>query len=151
MYKAIRDGSRFDIWTSTLIVVSYALPGFLVAIFLIIFFAGGSYLDWFPLRVWALPRQVITRRCTSRVPTTPSGEGRRGEPFAALAIELVSESQRLHVVGHVSPFGMEPAVRSRCSFRVCSAPRTRPSLLCSLPAAPRSLARSLARDRIISD
>ena len=50
MYKAIRDGSRFDIWTSTLIVVSYALPGFLVAIFLIIFFAGGSYLDWFPLR-----------------------------------------------------------------------------------------------------
>tara|TARA_Y100000590_G_scaffold364139_1_gene422319 strand:+ start:73950 stop:75017 length:1068 start_codon:yes stop_codon:yes gene_type:complete len=50
MMKAIRDGSKFDIWTSTVIIVSYALPGFLVAIFLIIFFAGGSYLDWFPLR-----------------------------------------------------------------------------------------------------
>ena len=50
MLKAIKDGSKFDVWTSTLIVLSYALPGFLVAIFLIIFFAGGSYLDWFPLR-----------------------------------------------------------------------------------------------------
>ena len=50
MMKAIRYGSKFDIWTSTIIVVSYALPGFLIAIFLIIFFAGGSYLDWFPLR-----------------------------------------------------------------------------------------------------
>ena len=50
MMKAIRDGTKFDLWTSTIIVVSYALPGFLIAIFLIIFFAGGSYLDWFPLR-----------------------------------------------------------------------------------------------------
>ena len=38
VHKAIKDGSKFDIWTSTLIVISYALPGFLVAIFLIIFF-----------------------------------------------------------------------------------------------------------------
>ena len=48
--KAVRDGSRFDVWTSGLIVVGYAIPGFLFAILLVVLFAGGSYLDWFPLR-----------------------------------------------------------------------------------------------------
>ena len=48
--KAIQDGTRFDSWTSAVIVVGYALPGFLVAILLIILFAGGSFLDLFPLR-----------------------------------------------------------------------------------------------------
>jgi microcin C transport system permease protein len=59
--KAVRDGSRFDVWTSALIIVGYAIPGFLFAILLIVLFAGGSYLDWFPLRGlvsdnwWSLP------------------------------------------------------------------------------------------------
>jgi microcin C transport system permease protein len=48
--KAVRDGSRFDIWTSAVIVVGYAIPSFLFAVLLIVLFAGGSYLDWFPLR-----------------------------------------------------------------------------------------------------
>src|SRR5690242_2745574 len=48
--KAIDDGSHFDMWTSSVIVVGYAIPGFLFAILLIIVFAGGSFLDWFPLR-----------------------------------------------------------------------------------------------------
>lgn len=48
--KAIKHGSKFDLWTSTFVIVGYAIPGFLFAIFLIVFFAGGSYLDWFPLR-----------------------------------------------------------------------------------------------------
>jgi len=48
--KAVSDGSRFDVWTSGVIVVAYAVPGFLFAIFLIVFFAGGTFLDWFPLR-----------------------------------------------------------------------------------------------------
>lgn len=48
--KAIRDGTSFDVWTSGLIIVGYAIPGFLFAILLIVVFAGGSYLDWFPLR-----------------------------------------------------------------------------------------------------
>jgi microcin C transport system permease protein len=38
------------VWTSGIIIVAYAVPGFLVAIFLIVFFAGGTFLDWFPLR-----------------------------------------------------------------------------------------------------
>jgi microcin C transport system permease protein len=48
--KAVRDGTRFDVWTSTVIVIGYAIPGFLFAILLIVLFAGGSFLDWFPLR-----------------------------------------------------------------------------------------------------
>lgn len=48
--KAVRDGSRFDIWTSAVIVVGQAVPGFLFAVLLVILFAGGSYFQWFPLR-----------------------------------------------------------------------------------------------------
>lgn len=48
--KAVRDGSRFDVWTSGVIIVGYAIPGFLFAVLLIVLFAGGSFYDWFPLR-----------------------------------------------------------------------------------------------------
>jgi microcin C transport system permease protein len=48
--KAVRDASTFDIWTSAVIVVGYAIPSFLFAILLVVLFAGGSFLDWFPLR-----------------------------------------------------------------------------------------------------
>lgn len=48
--KAVRDGTPFDAWTSGLIFVGYAVPSFLFAVFLIVLFAGGSYLDIFPLR-----------------------------------------------------------------------------------------------------
>ena len=47
--KAIRDGSRFDIWTSSVIILGTAIPSYLFAVFLLVIFAGGSYLDWFPL------------------------------------------------------------------------------------------------------
>ena len=48
--KATRHGSAFDVWTSSAIIVGYAIPAFLFAILLIVLFAGGSYWDWFPLR-----------------------------------------------------------------------------------------------------
>ena len=48
--KAVRDGSRFDIWTSGVIIVGYAVPGFLLAVLLIALFAGGSFFTIFPLR-----------------------------------------------------------------------------------------------------
>ena len=48
--KALRDGSKFDIWTSTAIIIGYAIPSFLFAILLIILFAGGGYWQFFPLR-----------------------------------------------------------------------------------------------------
>ena len=48
--KAVRDGSRFDISSSTILVVLNAIPGFLFALLLVVLFAGGSYFKWFPLR-----------------------------------------------------------------------------------------------------
>ncbi len=48
--KAVRDGSRFDIWTSAFVIMGNAIPSFLFAVILLVVFAGGSYLDWFPLR-----------------------------------------------------------------------------------------------------
>lgn len=48
--KAVRDGSFFDTWTSTVIIIGQALPAFLFAVLLLILFAGGSYFQWFPLR-----------------------------------------------------------------------------------------------------
>jgi len=65
--KAVRDGSRFDVWTSGVVIAGNAIPSFLFAIFLVVVFAGGRYLDWFPLRGlvsenWrelSLPRLVL--------------------------------------------------------------------------------------------
>lgn len=48
--KAVQDGSRFDIWTSGAVILGNAIPSFLFAIFLMVVFAGGRYLDWFPIR-----------------------------------------------------------------------------------------------------
>ena len=48
--KAVRDGTRYDAWTSGVIFVGYAVPSFLFAVFLIVLLAGGSYLDLFPLK-----------------------------------------------------------------------------------------------------
>ncbi|MGD9008347.1 MAG: ABC transporter permease subunit, partial [Desulfobacteraceae bacterium] len=48
--KAVHHGSRFDIWSSTAVIIGNAVPVFLFAILLVVLFAGGTYLDWFPLR-----------------------------------------------------------------------------------------------------
>ncbi|WP_108459771.1 microcin C ABC transporter permease YejB [Devosia naphthalenivorans] len=48
--KAVTDGSRFDVWTSTIVIIGYAIPGFLIGIMLIVLFAGGSFWSIFPLR-----------------------------------------------------------------------------------------------------
>src|SRR5947207_1137793 len=48
--KAVHDGERFDTWTSGFLVIGYAIPGFLVAVFLLVVFAGGSFFQWFPSR-----------------------------------------------------------------------------------------------------
>ena len=67
VWKAVRDGSRFDVWSSGVVIVGNAIPGFLFAILMIVIFAGGRYFDWFPLRgltsenchELSLPMQVI--------------------------------------------------------------------------------------------
>jgi len=48
--KSVRDGSKFDVWTSVVVIIGNAIPGFLFAILLVVLFAGGSFLDLFPLR-----------------------------------------------------------------------------------------------------
>jgi microcin C transport system permease protein len=48
--KAVRDGSRFDIWSSGVIIIGYAVPSFLFAVMLVVLFAGGNYWHFFPLR-----------------------------------------------------------------------------------------------------
>jgi microcin C transport system permease protein len=48
--KAVRDGSRFDVASSAAVLIGYAVPGFLFAILLVVLFAGGSFVQWFPLR-----------------------------------------------------------------------------------------------------
>lgn len=48
--KAVTHGSSFDVWSSSAVVIGFAIPNFLFALLLIVLFAGGSYVDWFPLR-----------------------------------------------------------------------------------------------------
>jgi microcin C transport system permease protein len=65
--KAVRDGTRFDVVTSVAVLIGYAIPGFLFAVLLVVLFAGGSYLQWFPLRGlvsegsqdWSWPARVV--------------------------------------------------------------------------------------------
>ncbi len=53
--KAVKDGSRFDVASSGVVLVGYAVPGFLFAILLVVLFAGGSFFQWFPLRGLSSP------------------------------------------------------------------------------------------------
>ncbi|WP_025916339.1 microcin C ABC transporter permease YejB [Herminiimonas sp. CN] len=48
--KAIREGSRFDVASSMLVLVGYSIPGFVLGVFLLVMFGGGSFVQWFPLR-----------------------------------------------------------------------------------------------------
>jgi microcin C transport system permease protein len=65
--KAVRDGSRFDVTSSAVVLVGYAVPGFLFAILLVVLFAGGSFVQWFPMRglhstgtaSWSMPARIV--------------------------------------------------------------------------------------------
>lgn len=81
--KAVRDGSVFDIVTSTLILVGYAIPGFVLGVVLLVLFGGGSFLEWFPLRGltsdnWAQlswPQRIIDYLWHIALPVTASVVG----------------------------------------------------------------------------
>jgi microcin C transport system permease protein len=76
--KAVRDGSRFDVVSSAAVLVGYAVPGFLFAILLVVLFAGGSFVQWFPLRglhstgseTWSLPARIMDYFWHMVLPTT---------------------------------------------------------------------------------
>ncbi len=88
--KAVRDGSRFDVATSAAVLVGYAVPGFLFAIMLVVLFAGGSFVQWFPLRglasagsaEWPWPERVLDYLWHLVLPTTALVAG----GFASLTI-----------------------------------------------------------------
>ena len=71
--KAVRDGTRFDVWTSAIVFTAYAIPGYLFAVMLIVFFAGGTYLDWFPMRGLVSDSfdQLTSRAADRRLPVAP--------------------------------------------------------------------------------
>ena len=48
--KAVREGSRFDTLTTLVVLIGFAIPGFVLGVLLIVLFAGGTFFDWFPLR-----------------------------------------------------------------------------------------------------
>jgi microcin C transport system permease protein len=76
--KAVRDGSRFDVISSLFVLIGYAIPGFLFAVLLVVLFAGGSYVQWFPLRGllsegaqdWSFPARVVNYLWHMVLPTT---------------------------------------------------------------------------------
>jgi len=49
VFKAVKNGSKFDIMSSVLVFIGYSIPGFAFGAFLLVLFGGGSFLDWFPL------------------------------------------------------------------------------------------------------
>ncbi len=81
--KAVRDGSRFDVWSSTIVIIGYAIPGFLIGILLVVLFAGGSFLQIFPLRGLTSPgwdtfpwwRQILDYLWHLTLPITAMGLG----------------------------------------------------------------------------
>ena len=76
--KAVRDGSRFDVISSAAVLIGYAVPGFLFAILLVVLFAGGSFVQWFPLRglhsngaeAWSIPARIVDYLWHMVLPTT---------------------------------------------------------------------------------
>ena len=81
--KAVRDGSRFDVWSSTIVIIGYAIPGFMIGILLVVLFAGGSFLQIFPLRGLTSPgwesfpwwRQILDYLWHLVLPITAMGLG----------------------------------------------------------------------------
>ena len=121
--KAVRHGSAFDIWTSSAIIVGYAIPAFLFAILLIVLFAGGSYWDWFPLRGltsnnfddMSLQEQILDYFWHLALPVTALVIGN----FATLTLltknSFLDEINKLYVVtARAKEIG-----RASCRERVC--------------------------------
>ena len=124
--KAVKDGSRFDTWTSGIIIVGYAIPGFLFAILLIILFAGGSFFDLFPLRGltsdnWAQLSwwQKITRLFLAPDPADHRHDARRLRDDDAADQELVPRRDPQAICADRARQGLQRD--RRCSMATSSA------------------------------
>jgi microcin C transport system permease protein len=123
--KAVRDGTRFDVVTSAVVLVGYAVPGFLFAILLVVLFAGGSFVQWFPMRgltsmdssVWSLPARAIDYLWHIVLPTTAIVVG----GFASLTILtkncFLEEIRKQYVVTARAKGATEQRILYRHVFR----------------------------------
>jgi microcin C transport system permease protein len=123
--KAVRDGSRFDVATSAVVLVGYAVPGFLFAILLVVLFAGGSFVQWFPLRGltssgsgdWSWPARVLDYLWHMVLPTTAIVVG----GFASLTILtkncFLEEIRKQYVVTARAKGASEQRILYRHVFR----------------------------------
>jgi microcin C transport system permease protein len=123
--KAVRDGSRFDVISSFAVLIGYAVPGFLFAVLLVVVFAGGRYLQWFPLRglssegaaTWSLPARLLDYLWHMVLPTTALVVG----GFATLTIltknSFLEEIRKQYVVTARAKGASERRVLYRHVFR----------------------------------
>jgi microcin C transport system permease protein len=123
--KAVRDGSRFDVVTSALVLIGYAVPGFLFAILLVVLFAGGSFVAWFPLRglhsmdteTWSFPARVVDYLWHMVLPTIALVVG----GFASLTVLtkncFLEEIRKQYVVTARAKGASEPRILYRHVFR----------------------------------
>jgi microcin C transport system permease protein len=123
--KAVRDGSRFDLVSSLAVLIGYAVPGFLFAVLLVVLFAGGSYLQWFPLRglssegasTWSFGARLLDYLWHIVLPTTALVVG----GFATLTILtkncFMEEIRKQYVVTARAKGASEQRVLYRHVFR----------------------------------
>jgi microcin C transport system permease protein len=121
----VRDGGRFDLLTSLAVLVGYAVPGFLFAVLLVVVFAGGSYVQWFPLRglmsegasAWSFPARAMDYLWHMVLPTTALVVG----GFATLTIltknSFMEEIRKQYVVTARAKGASEQRVLYRHVFR----------------------------------
>jgi microcin C transport system permease protein len=123
--KAVRHGSRFDVATSAAVLVGYAVPGFLFAILLVVLFAGGSFVQWFPLRglasagsaTWSWPERAVDYLWHMVLPTTALVIG----GFASLTMltknSFLEEIRKQYVITARAKGASEQRVLYRHVFR----------------------------------
>lgn len=123
--KAVRDGSRFDVVSSAAVLVGYAVPGFLFAILLVVLFAGGSFVQWFPMRglhsmgteSWSMPARIVDYLWHMVLPTVALVVG----GFAGLTVLtkncFLEEIRKQYVVTARAKGASEPRVLYRHVFR----------------------------------
>lgn len=123
--KAVRDGSRFDVASSLAVLMGYAVPGYLFAILLVVVFAGGSFVQWFPLRGlasagaenWSWPARVMDYLWHIVLPTTALVVG----GFASLTMltknSFLEEIRKQYVVTARAKGASEGRILYRHVFR----------------------------------